>query len=496
MSATTRKVPGFDYLYRRKRGCEVRLQASMHHSGRRFRAAFSGTLLAASALTVPSVANAATDREADLLVRLERLETEMRQLRADLAAAKAAQADTAAQVVVATDASKEATTKVAALAATPQPDGFRAGNTSVKLGGFLKMVASNSKFSEGEVATNSLGRDFYLPHAIPVGSGPSQNVEDFAAKQSRLWLNLASDVAGHSVKGYLEVDFQTAPGTQGSQRTTNGYNLALRRAFVQVDRWTLGQEWSTFMYPAALPESTDFVGVTEGTVFVRQPLVRYTMPASRDVQLQFAVEEPESGTATAGIAGVIENGDDRVPDFVVRAIVTGKPGELALAGIVRQVRVDNAGIGDTSFGWGVTAAGKLILNADKSSDFRAMVTYGHNLSRYIGLNFAPDSVYVAETNSLEDVNVFAGFAALRIAVAPQVRVNVMGSYQNVDYANALALSSIAGFNKRAWSGAANLFYSPVSNVDVGVEYRHGNRKVVSGADGDLDRIEFAAKYSF
>ena len=33
-------------------------------------------------------------------------------------------------------------------------------------------------------------------------------------------------------------------------------------------------------------------------------------------------------------------------------------------------------------------------------------------------------------------------------------------------------------------------------IDLGVEYRHGDRELVSGADGQLDRLEFAAKYNF
>jgi hypothetical protein len=37
---------------------------------------------------------------------------------------------------------------------------------------------------------------------------------------------------------------------------------------------------------------------------------------------------------------------------------------------------------------------------------------------------------------------------------------------------------------------------PVKNFDLGFEMRHGERKMVSGAKGTLDRGEFAAKYSF
>ena len=72
----------------------------------------------------------------------------------------------------------------------------------------------------------------------------------------------------------------------------------------------------------------------------------------------------------------------------------------------------------------------------------------------------------------------------------------MGSYQNVDYAGSIPLATLSGFNDKACRAAANLFWSPVKSIDLGIEYRHGEREIVSGAKGQLDRFEFAAKYSF
>ena len=468
----------------------------MAETGPQMKKAITGLLLAATALATPQVANAETRREAELAARLERLESEMAALRADLAAARettAAAAATTQQTAarIATLESKPAP----APAAPPAPaDGFRAGSTTIKLGGYLKMIAANSRYSEGEVATNSLGRDFYLPQAIPTGNGPSSRVQDFTAKQSRLWLNFASDVAGHAVKGYLETDFQTSAGTQGSQRTTNGYNLALRRAYMQVDKWTFGQDWTTFQYTGALPESTDYVGGAEGTVFVRQPLVRYSAPLSKELTLHLSVENPESGTLTAGSATLNENGDDRMPDLAARLAYAGAKGELSLAALARQVRTENAGVAADAGGFGASAAGKLFLNAEKTADARFMVTYGRNIGRYVGLNFAPDAVLNA--GKLADVDVLAAIGAVRVPLAPGLRANVMASYQTVDYADSLTLASISTFNKQAWSAAANLFYSPVRNIDLGIEVRHGERKLVGGAKGAIDRVEFAAKYSF
>ncbi|GAD49796.1 hypothetical protein NT2_06_02360 [Caenibius tardaugens NBRC 16725] len=455
-------------------------------------------LLVATALVTPATAFAqSTAREAQLEARLDRLEAEMQQLRGELVNARTEQAQTAAALQAATAKSDEAATKIATLEKkSPPADGFRVGNTTVKLGGFIKLSATSSRFSDGEVPTNSLGRDFYLPQSIPVSGGKASRVQDFSAKQSRFWLNLGTDVAGQNVKGYLEVDFQTSPGTQGSQRTTNGYNLALRRAYLQVGHFTFGQDWTTFQYTGALPETTDFLGATEDTVFVRQPLIRYSMPVSNGLTLHAAVENPESGTSTLGSPVLIENGDDRMPDVTARLAYTGNIGELSLAGLAREVRVENAGISAKNFGWGISGGGKIYLNDEKTSDLRFMATYGSNIGRYVGLNFAPDSVYDPVSGKLADVRNFAALAAARIAIAKGLRVNLIGSYQSVNYAGSLPAVSLAGYNRKAWSGAANLFWTPVPSIDLGIEYRHAEREVVDGAKGQLDRVEFAAKYSF
>lgn len=439
-------------------------------------------LLATSACVAPAAALAqSTVPSADLAARVERMEAELATLRAELAAARSAPAPAAAPP--------------AAAPASVAKDGFSAGATRVRLGGFVKTVASSSRFSDGEVATNSLGRDFYLPQAIPTHGGPASRVQDFSAKQTRLWLDLKRDIAGHSVGAYVETDFQTAAGTQGSQRTTNGYNLALRRAYVQIDGFTVGQDWTTFQYVGALPESTDFVGATEGTVFVREPLIRYSAPLGGGATLHVALENPESGTATLGTPALVENGDDRLPDAVARLAYAGSLGELSLAGLVREVRVEAAGVADHRLGWGVSAGGKLFLAADKRSDVRFMATYGRNIGRYVGLNFAPDAVLVPGSG-LADVTVFAALGAARVEIAQDVRVNLIGSYQHVGYADTLSPVALAGFNRSAWSAAANLFWSPVPQVDVGIELRHGERRLVSGAAGQLDRVELAVKYGF
>ena len=51
-------------------------------------------------------------------------------------------------------------------------------------------------------------------------------------------------------------------------------------------------------------------------------------------------------------------------------------------------------------------------------------------------------------------------------------------------------------NVSAYSAAVNLFWSPVKNLDIGIEVRHAEREVANGLKGQMDRVEMAAKYTF
>lgn len=443
---------------------------------------------------------AATEKEQQLEARVEALERAFGSVLGELQSTKSENAELRQAIANANQKATEAVTVAqAAKSAPPAPvDGFTVGSgaTRIKLGGFIKTVSTFSKWSDGDVAANSLGRDFYLPQAIPIGGVRESTDNDISAKQTRLWMNLETQVAGHTLKGYVETDFQTAAGTQGSERTTNGYDLALRRAYVQFDKLTVGQDWSTFQNATVLPESTDFVGTTEGTVFVRQPLVRYTMPLGKTTTLHVSVENPESATANLGSTTLIENDDDRIPDFAARLNHVTSFGELALAGLVRQIAVDNGVVHDDAMAFGASFSGKINFDKDKRYDLRFMATYGSGIGRYVGLNFAPDAIFVPGVNQLRRVKSFSGFAALRLGWTPTVRSTLMASFQNVSYPGGFAAGTFNAFNDQAWSFAGNLFWSPVKGLDLGVEYRHGERVLVSGADGQLDRVEFAAKYSF
>lgn len=455
-------------------------------------------LLGATALASPQAALAQNAREKALEDRLIRLEAEMMQLRADLSDARGQQAQTAAVASSAAQASEQSAARIASLEAKPQAptDGFKVGSTTFRMGGFVKAVASVTRYDDGEVAGGSLGKEFYLPQQIPVGGGNSSRDFMANARQTRLFFDTMTPVGGQELKGHIEFDFALATAPAGAQRATNPYTPTLRRAYFNYGRWLIGQEWTTFQNPAHLPESTDFVGPLEGGVFVRQMLVQYRQPLGQGLDLYLAAENPQTETISTTSAALGDNDQDRVPDFVAKLVYKNSRLDFHVAGLVRQLSTHSGGDGDSVLGWGVSTGGKIAFGPAKRHDVRFNATYGQGIGRYLGLGYVPDAVYdrAALGDRLYRLNNFAAFASLKLGWTPTVRSTLMAGYQHADYPGGIALPGLA--NRAAYSIAGNLFWSPVKNLDLGIEYRHAQREVVSGLEGQMDRVEMAAKYTF
>ncbi len=476
-----------------------------------------GTLLVSSALAglAPTAAQAQTAREVELETRLKALEAAVQDLRGELSAARATAAApiaptsmnpapmntnpmTASSMSVASEspgrspgATNVAQAKPVAANSAPT-DGFRVGNTTVKLGGFVRLNVIASRYSDGEAAVGGLGKEFFLPQQIPVGGGFSSQDLLLSARQTRLQFSTSTPMNGTDIKTLVEFDFALATAPVGAQRATNPYTPTFRRGFFEYGNLLVGQEWSTFQNIAVLPETTDFVGPLDGTVFNRQAQIRYSIPLRSGLTLQVAAENPETETALPANAALVDTDDDRLPDLVAR--VNWKPtfGDFALAGIARELRTDTLGSGDTAFGWGVSGSGKVPIG--KRHDLRFMATYGQGIGRYLGLGYVPDAIYGGAATRLERIDNFAGFAALRIGWTDAIHSTLMGSYQSANYPAGVIVTGLA--NAKSYGGAGNLFWSPGKGFDIGVEYRHAVRELVSGDTGALDRLEFAFKYGF
>lgn len=433
------------------------------------------------ALLAPGVALAQTAKEKELEARVAQLEQLVQQLAAQQRTQSPSQAQ-AAPVAAADNKPK--------IQSTPINTAGNAG-TRFSYGGFIKMDAMATDTTGGEIADGSAGRMFYLPSAIPVGGANEGTDTDFGAQFSRFWFAADTDMDnGNKVKAYLEFDLFGGGSNAflGNEVATNTHGLTVRHAYVSYGKWLAGQTWSNFQDVAALPDSVDFIGPTEGTVFVRQAQVRYTSgPWS------LSVENPETTvTPYRNNAARISSDDNLMPDLTARWMKKGDWGHFTVAGLVRQFKYENpaTGIDDATTGGAISVSGK--FNLGTNDDLRYMVSGGTGIGRYLGLAIASDTVLDA-TGNLEAIDGYGAFAAWRHAFSPKLRSNVFYSMAHFDNDKALTGLNVT---ERAQSWHANVIYSPFPKLDVGAELIWGQRSIEGEADGDLRRLHTHIKYSF
>lgn len=438
-------------------------------------------LAAAVALVLPASAFAQSERELALEQRIAELERMVQALaEQQRAAPPAAPAPAPAPAEPPVENPVQRTNIVGA-----SPRG-----TTFGYGGFIKANSMISDYTDGNPAPGSVGRDFYLPGAIPVappgpaGSAGTDPVYDTHAKQSRFWLTTDTALENGSRLGTrFEMDFAVPAG--GDERNTNTYTPVIRRAYFTYDNWLFGQEWSNFMELGALPESTDFIGPTEGIVFVRQAQVRYT-----NGPWSFAVENPETTLIPNGGGARIVTDQNSLPDFTGRYRHTGDWGFFSVAGLGRQLKIETpTGGSSDAFGYGISFTSRINFGAD---DLRLMATYGSGIGRYLGLNYFEDGVLDA-SGGIDALDVFAAYAAYRHVWTGTVRSNFILGYTSVDNDSVLTGPSA---NAKAQSARVNVMWSPVPRLDFGVELSTAKRELEDGRSGELNRVDFMAKYSF
>lgn len=345
------------------------------------------------------------------------------------------------------------------------------GKTTVAIKGYIKLDAMMTDYEARPAASlEPLGRDYYAgPRSVPLDDGSGGlTLYDMHAKQTRLIVGTSTPLDnGQAIKTHLEVDFQNSDA--GNETISNSYQPRLRQAFFTYGNWLFGQAWSTFQNVGALPETLDFIGPTESTVFIRQPMIRYTKG-----RFQIALENPESRIA----AGDTTTDDNSVPDLSLR----WQAGPLVVAGLLRSIESqDPGGVDDSVIGGGISVSGKFAVGRD---DIKFMATTGSGLGRYLGV-LANFDAQVDAQGDLEAIDSSAAFVAYRHFWTPKTRSSfVFGTFDG------------DGDVESASSIHVNLLHSVTSSLTTGVELMHAEREMASGAEGAMDRLQFSAKYAF
>jgi len=346
---------------------------------------------------------------------------------------------------------------------------------------------------------NAGDEDTFVPSLIPV-NGPSEDRDGrsrFLARQSRVNIDVRRpETPFGPFHAFVEGDFF---GGGGNQRVSNSNEFRLRHAYGELGPLLVGQTWSTFMDPAALPATLDFSG-PGGQSFIRQGQVRWTQTFSDRWSLAVALENPEGdvfdtdGDRTTGEGNPINL--DEYPDAVLRGRYVSGWGHLQSGLLLRQIGVNNdAGFAEDTFGYGVNLSGQIKLPALGVNDsLMFQVNYGDGIGRYL-LDIAgsgADAVIDSQNNRLETLQAWGGYLAYEHWWTGRLRSSFIGSYVNLDSED---FQGPATFDSSIYS-AINLIFSPLPQVNLGVEYLYGQRENRNGESGKASRLQSSAQFFF
>lgn len=354
-------------------------------------------------------------------------------------------------------------------------DGFAVGDTTFKISGFIDVDAHATSFSDGQITSNSIARDFYIPSATPIG-GDEYTVTDITAQASRFAVTAQKPVGDDQVTGYFELDFLGS--AQGNELVSSSFSPRLRRAYIDYKGWRIGQEWTTFQNTSAIPESASFLALSDGMVFGRQAQIRYT-----NGPWQFAIENPNTTSLNFGAVD-----DNLLPDLIGRYNFKGDFGNVSVAAIARQLRADFGATEEEVFGYGLSVSGR--VNAGEG-DIRFGLTGGEGLGRYIGLA-ASRATALDPNGDLEAITSWGGHVAWRQPVGEGSRISLGYSGLFVDNPDYLG----GNVNKQVQSAFGAYLWDIAPRVTLGAELMYGNREQESGLEGDFTRFTFSTKYGF
>jgi len=359
-------------------------------------------------------------------------------------------------------------------------------DTSVQLGGYIKADVIYNFDSD-------LG-DSLAASAIPTGGAPDIEGDDFRmhARQSRLYIKTWTPTSMGEMRTHWEGDFFTG---DGNELVSNSRHFRVRHAYGALGPFLAGQTWSNFQnwhYGSTI----DFGGPA-GQIFARQAQVRYTFDISDNMSLAVAAENPESRTLLPD--GTQINGKDEYPDFTGRfEWNNGDAGTSAtVAGIIRGIKFDFGDLdniddlrdnSDTNYG--ITAG---VTQNFGGTSLQLAGTYGEGLGRYLYYAFLPggDS-HINENGDVEATEVWGATASIGQELTPTLKANLVYGITDINLPDALYPTEARQFQ----TVHLNLQWRPVPRTTFGIEYQYAKRKDQDNDEGEANRLQFGAQYSF
>ncbi|WP_242333699.1 MULTISPECIES: DcaP family trimeric outer membrane transporter [Anaeromyxobacter] len=375
-------------------------------------------------------------------------------------------------------------------------------NTTLKLNGFVELDATYDFSGADEDIRGDDWASFLEFQPLDRGERDKDRLY-VTARTSRVGLTTTTPTDHGNLVVRVEGDFNSPSAfNYSTEATTNGTNFRIRHAYGEYAGFLVGQTWANFMDLGSLPDTVDF-NPHGAFALTRSPGVRYTANFGGPT-LAVALENPQSlvlntekapGTLTVG------REFDRYPDVSANLTVPFSLGHLNLRAVTFEYQGRTAaGVHDSRWAWGAGVSGSVKLG--KLDSVVWSVQGGDGIGRYMFTTLFQGAAFVG--NDIEMWSAVAYHVGLTHNWSPTFRSNLIWTQTFFDKDDALAAELGDPLsNKRIDAGYVNSFYSPVKNVELGLEYAYGRRTVFAAALADPSndvgtqhRVNALARYTF
>ena len=358
-------------------------------------------------------------------------------------------------------------------------------DAALKIGGQARMTLVHTLAALGT-------DDRFVTSSIPVEA-------EVPGEQSRTTYSPAAsrgnlDVRAHTPIGPLRTFLESDFGGPG--RT-----MRLRHAFIQSDRWLIGQTWSTFSDPEAEPIGIDFEGLNAISLF-RQPLLRYTRALTGHLNASLALENPSPDLTGA-------QGVNLVPDFIgrlrwdpeaarggsLRLTRTSHVQAALLARSLRGTPTNGSDMTLSTGAFGANVSGVLLPKWDRDDRVKFAGNAGWGIGRYItdlGTLGGQDAVYDATTNQLRALFVSSGYVGYERQWRPTFTSAITYGIVTVDNLDVQPDDAL----HRTQRSSINLTWTPIQQLDLVLEFLGGRRVNKDGKRGTSSQIQAGWTFRF
>lgn len=352
----------------------------------------------------------------------------------------------------------------------------RQGNTLFGIGGYVEGVMQYD-------FDGAIDGDGFVTHNIAVPSNPTlHNRLGADATHTNLVFQLLRNTKLGILNAYVQGNF-----------SGDSYGFKLKKAYISLHNVTAGYARSTFEDGASGSPTIDYQGPS-GAVSATNLLLQYRVHLDKHFTVAISAELPQADyTLTPGANEAINQRCPDIPAYV-QYQWAGGDSHVRASALFRQLSYRNLAKAENRFatGWGVQLSGVAKISSIAEVYYQAV--YGKGIANYINdiSEFGYDLISDGADGKMKAPGAFGVAGGVRLNLSDRVFVSSTYSFCRLYDQENMGPDAY----RRGNYAVVNCFYTPISDLQVGIEYLHGRRTDMSHEHGTANRLEAMVKYSF